>query len=180
MGLKELRGQRSSSLLDNEGEDVEDGGSSLKLAFLAILVFSLLSMITVGALTFVMLDNHKSPVNDPGGVDVTKSTTTTTSTTTITIPTTTTTTTTTSTTTTTLCGGEFQTPCGDGCSDGYVMGVVGLCQSCGGEFQLPCDDGNCSDGYMLGNMNVCQPVTCNPSILSGKEGCGSWALNFCR
>ena len=79
-------------------------------------------------------------------------TTTSTSTTssTSTIPTTTTSTI--PTTTTTLCGGEYQPPCEDGCNLGFIIGSTGTCHPKG---------------------------PCAPSVSSGRDGCGSFALSFC-
>ncbi|MCG2782767.1 MAG: hypothetical protein L6243_04180 [Candidatus Altiarchaeales archaeon] len=81
----------------------------------------------------------------------TTSTTTSTSTTsTSTIPATTTSTI--PTTTTTLCGGEYQPPCEDGCNLGFIIGSTGNCHPKG---------------------------PCAPSVSSGRDGCGSFALSFC-
>jgi len=80
----------------------------------------------------------------------TTSTSTTTTSSTSTIPTTTTSTI--PTTTTTLCGGEYQPPCEDGCNLGFIVGSTGTCHPKG---------------------------PCAPSVPSGRDGCGSFALSFC-
>ena len=77
-------------------------------------------------------------------------TTSTSTTSTSTIPVTTTSTI--PTTTTTLCGGKFQPPCEDGCNLGFIVGSTGNCHPKG---------------------------PCAPSVSSGRDGCGSFALSFC-
>ena len=78
--------------------------------------------------------------------------TTSTTTSTPTTSTSTITTSTTSTSTTTLCGGEYQPPCEDGCNLGFIVGSTGNCHPKG---------------------------PCAPSVSSGRDGCGSFALSFC-
>jgi len=178
MSLKGLnRNGESSSLLfrDEREDEPESGGVSLLVIGLVAVIFAFLGMVTIGAVTYKVF------IDEPATTTTTSTTSTTTTSTTTTSTTTSTTTTTTSTTTTTLCGGSLQPPCKESnCNEGYVIGTIGVCQPCGGEFQPPCEDGNCSKGFMLGSMGLCQPIECNPSVPSGKNGCGEWALNFCR
>jgi len=55
--------------------------------------------------------------------------------------------------------------------------------ACGGDGELQCETDKglaCNIGFILGSGNVCRPKECAPSVASGKEGCGAWALNYCR
>jgi len=51
---------------------------------------------------------------------------------------------------------------------------------CGGKFQKPCEKGGCEDGLVLDSQGTCQTTQCAPSKSSGRDGCGSFALSFCR
>lgn len=55
--------------------------------------------------------------------------------------------------------------------------------SCGDEYELPCKTENgsfCNKGTIVGADGLCHKLECAPTIPSGKEGCGGWALNWCK
>jgi len=53
---------------------------------------------------------------------------------------------------------------------------------CGGDMQPPCQTGaeGCDEGIILGADNICHTPTCAPSVKSGRDGCGAFALKFCQ
>ena len=118
-----------------------------------ILLLTLVLIPVIGAVTYAVLHNS-SPEKEKSDFSATVSENIITSSTTSTTTSSSTSTTSTSTTSTstTLCGGAFQDPCNGTCNKGFVINADGLCQI----------------------------VDCVPSVFSGKEGCGVFALNFCR
>ena len=140
----------------------EDRKREQKKVILVAGVVGLLILITVvlGAGVFIAYSvavdaNAEEPVieHDFIPIPATSTTTSTSTTSTTTTSITSTTTTTSSTTTTTLCGGDLL---------------------------KPCEVGGCDPGFVLDSQGLCQDPECVPSIESGRDGCGSFALRYCQ
>ncbi len=53
---------------------------------------------------------------------------------------------------------------------------------CGSDWEPPCENESeqeCAPGYDIGAEGLCHEVECAPSVPSGKEGCGVWAVREC-
>lgn len=144
--------------LDIKKEEPKISKWSLLLVISAAVIFTIISIVTVGVGAYMVLSNKTTPPEEPVVIEPTTTVSTSTTTSSI-IPTTTvqastsTTSTTTSTSTTIPCGGEFQDPCA----------------------------GNkCDSGFTIGSTGKCHPLECAPSVNSGRGGCGAFALNYCK
>ncbi|MFH0860620.1 MAG: hypothetical protein V1921_05420 [Candidatus Altiarchaeota archaeon] len=52
---------------------------------------------------------------------------------------------------------------------------------CGGLGEEACrNSGECQKGLVRNSGGICVDPNCAPSVASGREGCGEFALNFCR
>jgi len=62
--------------------------------------------------------------------------------------------------------------------------IVEKNEKCGGDWEPPCETQSglkkCNEGYVIGSEGFCHILECAPSVPSGREGCGGWALNYCR
>ncbi|MFH1836090.1 MAG: hypothetical protein ABH851_07880 [Methanobacteriota archaeon] len=149
--------EESPNTLSGDRDEVKSDSSQRRvivLGLLSVLILFSLGTITIGGAAYLMIPHEEKVMEPEVNESVTStSTSTSTSTTTSSTTTSTTTTSTTSTTTTTLCGGEFD---------------------------KPCEDQSCMEGFTIGSLNLCQPIECSPSVPSGKEGCGAFALQYCK
>jgi len=150
--------KKVKSVREAKREETKTLHVSLLVLMFTLLVFSIASSVGVGG--YLLLSTRpdaatpqieETTTTVPQLLAVVTTSTSTTSSTTTT--TTSTTTTSTTSTTTTLCGGKFQ---------------------------KPCEKGGCEDGLVLDSQGTCQPTQCAPSKASGRDGCGSFALSFCR
>lgn len=157
---------RESSLGNLERKKVKEKNASKATSFFFLVLLGGLMMGGVGGYYLVQMNNNspKKLGEESENFSIVSSTSSTTSTvlSTTTTSTSTTsstiklTTTTSSTTTTISCGGDWEKPCkteeGEKCNVGNVLGSEGLCHT----------------------------PECAPSVPSGKEGCGGFALQFCQ